>query len=1375
VIVLGGRWDAIGMAPPRRVFLSHTSELSRLPNGRSFVEAAESAVMRAGDAPVDMAYFTADPQPPAQLCQEKVRAADVFVGIVGFQYGSPVRDRPELSYTELEFEEADKAGLPRLVFLLGEQAQGPAELLHDAEHGARQDKFRNSLSDSGITTATVTSPDDLALKLYQALVQPGQDQPDAMARWPGGVFAVPSLRGDEIARPGLMEHLVAAVTRPEASAVGMTTGLWGAGGFGKTTMTRLLAHRDDIKEQFPDAVVWINIGEDAAGPELAEKVTNVVSMLRGDRPALTDPVLAGAELGRTLGDRRVLLVVDDVWSATQVEPFLMGGSGTVRLFTTRVRDALPRSAEWVQVDQMTRSEAGQLLTAGVSGASSGVVEGLLAVTGRWPVLLALVNGAARADQKGGLGAEESMRELLHELRTTGPTVLDKDALDVKDPEKRHTAVTRTIEVSLSRLTTEKRDRYLELAVFGEDVAIPGPVLARYWHTTADWSQFQTMRFCQQLAELALISDYRRNPDQLMLHEVIRAYLREQTHHRHSQLTRTLINAQRSLVPDEDETSAWWQLPAEQTYLWAWVPTHLRDAGLDEELRACLHHPSWLVRKLEHIGPAGLEADLALSNDLLSRALRTVIQQNAHVLGPLHPPGSLAATLATRLPPDGPTTALTEQLIAGLTGPHLRALTSLPDLPHPALSRVLTGPASGVTGLVVAPDGSWLASADDEGQVWIWDPATGASRRTLTGPGSGVTGLVVAPDGSWLASADDECQVWIWDPATGASRRTLTGPRGGVAGLVVAPDGSWLATASGDYHGDGQVQLWGPATGALRHTLTGHPGAVQVLAVAPDGSWLASADDEGQIRIWDPATGASRRTLTGPRGGVAGLVVAPDGSWLATASGDYHGDGQVQLWDPATGALRHTLTGHPGAVQVLAVAPDGSWLASADDEGQIRIWDPATGTSRHALTGHPGAVQVLAVAPDGSWLASADDEGQIRIWDPATGTSRHTLTGHPGAVQVLAVAPDGSWLASADDEGQIRIWDLRIGIAPRTWVDHAGEIVAWAVSPDGSWLAIARGDYHGDGQVQLWDPATGVLRHTLTGHSRGVRVLAAAPTGSWLAAASRDGEVRIWDPTTGRYRLALSTYPGGVRVMTAAPDGAWLACASGDIFTQGEVRLYDLTTGAVRRIFDGHEGGVAAMAVAPDGSWLVTACGDIFSPGEVRLWDLTTSVDRPSWTDRTSGVTAVAVAPDGSWLVTGGSDGRLRIWDPITSTCRHTLTGHGSGVTAVAVAPDGSWLVTGGSDGRLRIWEPITSTCRHTLTGHGSGVTAVAVAPDGSFLASADSDGQLRLWDSTTGTPLTSLRVAAYLSHLSVTFTTIAAAGEHGPYFLTLCRAKATPR
>lgn len=167
----GHRFASDSRPVPRRVFVSHTSELRELPAGRSFVDAVEDAITRSGDVIVDMQHWTAVDRPPAQEDRERLSSADVYVLLAGFCYGSPVRDQPEVSYTELEFLTATQLGIPRLVFLLSEHAQGPATLFVDHQYGARQDGFRQRLQNSGVATSFVDSPDRAETLVFDALTR----------------------------------------------------------------------------------------------------------------------------------------------------------------------------------------------------------------------------------------------------------------------------------------------------------------------------------------------------------------------------------------------------------------------------------------------------------------------------------------------------------------------------------------------------------------------------------------------------------------------------------------------------------------------------------------------------------------------------------------------------------------------------------------------------------------------------------------------------------------------------------------------------------------------------------------------------------------------------------------------------------------------------------------------------------------------------------------------------------------------------------------------------------------------------------------------------------------------------------------------------
>ena len=157
---------------PWRVFLSHTSELRQYPSGGSYIDRVERAVSAAGHAIVDMADFPAIDDTPAAVCEQRVRECDVLVGIYGLRYGSPVRDRPEISYSELEFLTATEMGLPRLIFVIHTDSEDlglPPSALVDRTYGDRQNAFVKRVKDSGLTVQFFRNPEDLKSLVERSL------------------------------------------------------------------------------------------------------------------------------------------------------------------------------------------------------------------------------------------------------------------------------------------------------------------------------------------------------------------------------------------------------------------------------------------------------------------------------------------------------------------------------------------------------------------------------------------------------------------------------------------------------------------------------------------------------------------------------------------------------------------------------------------------------------------------------------------------------------------------------------------------------------------------------------------------------------------------------------------------------------------------------------------------------------------------------------------------------------------------------------------------------------------------------------------------------------------------------------------------------
>ena len=323
---------------------------------------------------------------------------------------------------------------------------------------------------------------------------------------------------------GELAEVVSALTAAGSGAVALTTGLVGAGGFGKTTLAAKACQDRKVRRLFRGGIVWITVGRDTDGPGLAARISEVIATADGGSgPAFTGPEQAGQALARALaGSGRTLLVVDDVWTAAQLQPFLAAGEPVRLLVTTRRPAVLADVADprQIKVDAMPDAVARRLLRRGLPVMAAGPERDLLGLTGRWPLLLNLVNHRLAGDVDRGAHIDVAAAAAAGRLRERGPA-----ALDITDSGQRQTAVAATVGYSLDALDSDdERDRFFELGIFAEDAEIPLSAVALLWQGTAGLSAAAAESLCERLDGLSLLTlAWAGEVRVMVLHDVIRDF------------------------------------------------------------------------------------------------------------------------------------------------------------------------------------------------------------------------------------------------------------------------------------------------------------------------------------------------------------------------------------------------------------------------------------------------------------------------------------------------------------------------------------------------------------------------------------------------------------------------------------------------------------------------------------------------------------------------------------------------------------------------------------------------------------------------------------------------------------------------------------
>src|SRR5205814_5872274 len=122
-----------------------------------------------------------------------------------------------------------------------------------------------------------------------------------------------------------------------------------------------IARDPGVARHFPDGIFWVSQGErgDALGAQI-----DLLGRLGVNDAEVRSLTHGTAVLRSTLQDRRVLLVVDDVWSDAAALAFDVVGRGGRVLYTSRDKRVLEAAGARIQqVDVLAEGSARELLAA----------------------------------------------------------------------------------------------------------------------------------------------------------------------------------------------------------------------------------------------------------------------------------------------------------------------------------------------------------------------------------------------------------------------------------------------------------------------------------------------------------------------------------------------------------------------------------------------------------------------------------------------------------------------------------------------------------------------------------------------------------------------------------------------------------------------------------------------------------------------------------------------------------------------------------------------------------------------------------------------------------------------------------------------------
>lgn len=235
--------------------------------------------------------------------------------------------------------------------------------------------------------------DAAAQQQLSAALRPAT-MPDVPSLPPRATLTLPQPVKPLIGRQQTVQMLTERLTSHATNGV---LALWGLPGVGKTTLALAVAHHPQITAHFVDGVLWAGLGPNGQPLGILQSWGRALGVDVGALAQAPPLASLGEMVRQAIGNRRLLLVLDDAWRLEDALALRIGGPNCAHLLTTRFPPLAARFAHEaaMPVPELSASESRRLLwhlapTAFAEGEASAASDQVVQTAGGLPLALTLI-------------------------------------------------------------------------------------------------------------------------------------------------------------------------------------------------------------------------------------------------------------------------------------------------------------------------------------------------------------------------------------------------------------------------------------------------------------------------------------------------------------------------------------------------------------------------------------------------------------------------------------------------------------------------------------------------------------------------------------------------------------------------------------------------------------------------------------------------------------------------------------------------------------------------------------------------------------------------------------------------------------------------